>query len=419
MSLLEGEDDLENKISYENFKVWKKHVPYLYDAMVTHALEWPSLTVQWLPEKVKAPGRAHSERRLILGTHTSEDEQNYLMVAKVSLPSEDDKEVEGRIYNEDNEAGGYGNGKAKVEVTQRILHKGEVNRARYMPQNPSVIATKGPQADVYVFDYTRHPSQPKEGGAFKPDLTLHGHHEQGYGLSWSPYHEGRLLSGSEDGLICWWDVQTTAPRNSSLQPLETCKGHGGAVEDVAWSVHSEGFFGSVGDDKALMLWDVKDSAKPSQRVSNAHSAEVTCLAFSPFADTLLLTGSADNTIKMWDTRNLSSALHEYDSHTEGVTAIQWSTKCPEVFMSSGADKRILVWNNSRIGDNISKEAARDGPPELLFCHAGHLSRVSDVCWDPNDPWMCASVAEDNMLHVWSMDERIYNPSTNDNNMVVD
>lgn len=29
-----------------------------------------------------------------------------------------------------------------------------------MPQNPCVIATKTPTADVLIFDYTKHPSKP-------------------------------------------------------------------------------------------------------------------------------------------------------------------------------------------------------------------------------------------------------------------
>ena len=29
-----------------------------------------------------------------------------------------------------------------------------------MPQNPCMIATKTPTADVLVFDYTKHPSKP-------------------------------------------------------------------------------------------------------------------------------------------------------------------------------------------------------------------------------------------------------------------
>lgn len=39
--------------------------------------------------------------------------------------------------------GGYGAGQeGKIEIIQKINHDGEVNRARYMPQNPFIIATK-------------------------------------------------------------------------------------------------------------------------------------------------------------------------------------------------------------------------------------------------------------------------------------
>lgn len=40
----------EEKIINEEYKIWKKNAPYLYDLVVTHALEWPSLTAQWLPD---------------------------------------------------------------------------------------------------------------------------------------------------------------------------------------------------------------------------------------------------------------------------------------------------------------------------------------------------------------------------------
>jgi hypothetical protein len=41
---------LEEKIINEEYKVWKKNSPFLYDMVITHAFEWPSLTVQWLPD---------------------------------------------------------------------------------------------------------------------------------------------------------------------------------------------------------------------------------------------------------------------------------------------------------------------------------------------------------------------------------
>ncbi len=45
------------------------------------------------------------------------------------------------------------------------------------------------------------------------------------------------------------------------------------------------------------------------------------------------------------------------------------------------------------------EDAEDGPPELLFIHGGHTSKISDLAWNPNDDWVLASVAEDNILQV--------------------
>lgn len=47
------------------------------------------------------------------------------------------------------------------------------------------------------------------------------------------------------------------------------------------------------------------------------------------------------------------------------------------------------------------EDAEDGPPELLFIHGGHTSKVSDFAWNPSDDWVIASVAEDNILQVSS------------------
>jgi WD40 repeat protein len=48
----------------------------------------------------------------------------------------------------------------------------------------------------------------------------------------------------------------------------------------------------------------------------------------------------------------------------------------------------------------SPEDQEDGPPELLFIHGGHTSKISDFAWNPNDDWVVASVAEDNILQVW-------------------
>jgi len=60
----------------------------------------------------------------------------------------------------------------------------------------------------------------------------------------------------------------------------------------------------------------------------------------------------------------------------------------------------MMWDLSKIGEEQSPEDAEDGPPELLFIHGGHTSKISDFSWNANDDWVIASVAEDNILQIW-------------------
>jgi histone-binding protein RBBP4 len=43
--------EAEQKIINEEYKIWKKNSVFLYDLMYGRAVEWPTLTTQWLPDK--------------------------------------------------------------------------------------------------------------------------------------------------------------------------------------------------------------------------------------------------------------------------------------------------------------------------------------------------------------------------------
>ena len=73
----------------EEYAVWKKNSPFLYDLIISHSLEWPSLTVHWSPLSPRPHNTDPSlaVHNLVLGTHTSEGIPNFLMVADVLLPT--------------------------------------------------------------------------------------------------------------------------------------------------------------------------------------------------------------------------------------------------------------------------------------------------------------------------------------------
>uniref|UniRef100_A0A8C5G8S5 Histone-binding protein RBBP4-like n=1 Tax=Gouania willdenowi TaxID=441366 RepID=A0A8C5G8S5_GOUWI len=356
------DDAVEERVINEEYKIWKKNTPFLYDLVMTHALEWPSLTAQWLPDVSRPEGKDFSVHRLVLGTHTS-DEQNHLVIAAVQLPN-DDAQFEASQY--DSEKGGYG----KIEIEIKINHEGEVNRARYMPQNPCIIGTKTPTSDVLVFDYTKHPSRPDVSGECRPDLRLRGHQKEGYGLSWNPNLSGWLLSASDDHTICLWDI-SAVPREGKIVDAKTIfTGHTAVVEDVSWHLLHESLFGSVADDQKLMIWDTRsnNTSKPSHAV-DAHTAEVNCLSFNPYSEFILATGSADKVM-------LQSHLFYYFFKT--FFQVQWSPHNETILASSGTDRR------------------------LNFIHGGHTAKISDFSWNPNEPWIICSVSEDNIMQVWQM-----------------
>jgi histone-binding protein RBBP4 len=123
-------------------------------------------------------------------------------------------------------------------------------------------------------------------------------------------------------------------------------------------------------------------------------------------------------------------LHSFEQHTEEVFQVQWSPFNETILGSCSVDRRLNIWDVSRIGEEQvpflsfysylisfahansvvcqSAQDAEDGPPELLFIHGGHTAKISDFSWNPNETWVIASVAEDNILQIWQMAENIYN-----------
>ncbi|PVU88332.1 hypothetical protein BB559_004871 [Furculomyces boomerangus] len=408
----------EEKLINEEYKVWKKNSPFLYDMLITHALEWPSLTVQWFPDIERPDNKDYKVQRLLLGTHTTNNDQNYLQIANVQIPREDIEISE--IINgasEFAELGGYGAAECKVVVTQQINHDGEINRARYMPQNPDIIATKTvvENGAVYIFDRTKHPSKPS-GSACKPEIKLGGHTKEGYGLAWNKFLEGHILSASEDGTVCYWDIMATPTQTQQgfSSPIYKYVAHEGTVaEDIDWHSYHKHIFASVGDDFFLRIFDTRTN-KIAKEVQ-AHSAEVNCVAFNPLSETLLATGSADCTIALWDLRMISKKLHSLESHNSEILQLEWqpanTTSGIEtsgtILASSSSDRRVNIWDIGRIGDEQSNEDAADGPPELIFVHGGHTNRVCDLSWNPNELFTLCTVAEDNIVQVWQMANNIY------------
>lgn len=277
---------------------------------------------------------------------------------------------------------------SQVKILKKYKHEGEVNRARAMHQDQSVVATASNTGTVYL--YKVDSSEQEEEGTYYDKLEHHT--ENGYGLSWNKKAKGLLLTGSDDSTVALWDITNTKA------PKSVFKSSQDIVNDVAWQ--NEHMFGIASEDKNFYLHDTRIADNSPALTHNIHDSPINSVVFSPKSAHLFATGSSDHTIVLSDLRYVSKRLHTLIGHADAVTSLHWSPHDDRVLASAGGDRRAILWDISKIGEEQSQEDAEDGAPELLFMHGGHTSAITDFAWSPNYEWMMASVSDDNIAQVW-------------------
>jgi cell division cycle 20-like protein 1 (cofactor of APC complex) len=145
-----------------------------------------------------------------------------------------------------------------------------------------------------------------------------GHTARVGALAWN---EHILTSGSRDRTIFHRDVR--APQ----QWLRKLSGHKQEVCGLKWN-HDDNQLASGGNDNKLMVWD-KLNDEPTYKFSE-HQAAVKAIAWSPHQRGLLASGggTADRTIKFWNTLTSSSGTQAVSASAASVSASASSSNLP-------------------------------------------------------------------------------------------
>ncbi|WZZ24513.1 hypothetical protein YC2023_007914 [Brassica napus] len=410
------------------YSQWKTLVPILYDSLSNQSLVWPCLSCRRIVDYTYGDHSLSKHWLRISSVSTSRNKwtdgsvPNTLVVANCEAVK---KQLNGEACS------------PFVKKYKTIIHPGEVNRIRELPQNSKIVATHTDSPDVLIWDTETQPDRHAVLGAphSRPDLILTGHQDNAeFALAMFPT-EPFVLSGGKDKSVVLWSIQdhiTTAGTDSkspgssikqtggrSVGPRGVYHGHEDTVEDVAFCPSSAQEFCSVGDDSCLILWDARTGTGPAMKVEKAHDADLHCVDWNPHDNNLILTGSADNTVRLFDCRNLTSngvgsPIYKFEGHNASVLSVQWSPDKSSVFGSAAEDGLLNIWDYDKVGKKSAR--APKSPPGLLFQHAGHRDNMVDFHWNVLEPWTIVSVSgncESNggggTLQIWRMSELIYRP----------
>ncbi|EJS44084.1 hat2p [Saccharomyces arboricola H-6] len=369
----------------EEYDLWKSNVPLMYDFVSETRLTWPSLTVQWLPTPVQEPENGIIKQELIIGTHTSGEEENYLKFAEIDLPKEILTDEDPQEETEKDDEASTPPPRSNIKITAKYEHKEEITKARYMPQDPNIVATINGQGTVFLYS--------RAGGL---QSTLKFHKDNGYALSFNPLIKGQLLSGSDDHTVALWDANGSSDSTTPIRSWNDL--HTDIVNDSKWHNFNEALFGTVSEDSFMKINDT--------RVDNTTIDIVKCpqpfntLAFSHHSSNLLAAAGMDSHVYLYDLRNMDEPLHHMSGHEDAVTNLEFSPHVDGVVVSSGSDNRLIMWDLKQIGAEQTPDDAEDGVSELIMIHAGHRSAVNDFDMNLQIPWLVASTEEENILQVW-------------------
>lgn len=167
-----------------------------------------------------------------------------------------------------------------------------------------------------------------------------------------------------------------------------------AATDVKWS---HGNFDTTIATSAtsgqIVIYDINCAGVELARL-HEHSRQVHRLAFNPFQGALLLSGSQDSTVRLWDLRTLGrhgsvltcQSIHKYPGNSEGIRDLRWSPTEGTEF-AVGTDTGVVQrWDFQR-------------PNVPLLKINAHEKTCYSIDWHPDGKHLASGGADKN-VKVW-------------------
>lgn len=179
----------------------------------------------------------------------------------------------------------------------------------------------------------------------KPQLKLRdgSHTDATMSLSWNSIQREYLASGSADHTVKVWDIE-------SAHCASTFSHHSGKVQAVAFHPSEAELLLTGSFDKTVQILDVRD---PGKRGKWSVSGDVeTCAWGHAELSNVVITTTEDGYVSVFDSRMAgkhASPLSRWQAHKGAVTSCAVSRDIPGLMVTGSVDKQIKVWDISRVG----------------------------------------------------------------------
>ena len=181
-------------------------------------------------------------------------------------------------------------------------------------------------------------------------MLLEGHKA---GITCAVWNKQGFASAAEDFSLLLWPhevsyytrvTRQTKQRTTviSVYPLISLKGHNATISSITFS--PDGMkMASASHDATIIVWDLLGK-KEIRTLRSCHKDWINTCAFSDTNSDLLITGSNDFNLKLWDMKTGTERI-TFKGHTSSVNSVAFSQGC---VVSCAFDGSVKVWTHKGV-----------------------------------------------------------------------
>eukprot|EP00667_Euglena_gracilis_P002858 EG_transcript_2868 len=241
----------------------------------------------------------------------------------------------------------------------------EAVRAVDLSRDQTLLATGSQDCTVKVWDWQKQ----------RAVLTIKAHRGFVFGCAFSP--TGALLAScSDDETVRLWDPTTGAK-------LHTLRKHRGAVHSVQWA-RKEAVLASASADGTVRVWAAEKGKKLV--TLRGHEDKVTCATFSADGEAVA-SASGDGTVRWWDWHHGKEVM-KYREHYGAPTTCMYGRAAQDALLVVGTTDGTVRIFDTRTW--LPTAALRD--------HGGAVTHAAFVA----DAARVVSTSVDSTVKVWDL-----------------
>jgi periodic tryptophan protein 1 len=202
----------------------------------------------------------------------------------------------------------------------------------------------------------------------QPQLRDGSHTDAVMSLSWNNVQREYLASGSADSTVKIWDVE-------SGHCASTLRHHSDKVQSVSWHLAEDSTLLTGSFDRSVHVVDVRAAGPTCSSWRVRSDVEACQWGCGPLAGLLIAT-TEDGVVYILNRQKASTILVEWQAHDGAVSACAQSNDVPGMLVTGSVDRTLKVWDVRECMDGSAPKLIYERPSKAGAVFAAALRPLS-------------------------------------------